>query len=204
MIFYLYFYLFISVFLKKNIIFIFLFIYYVYVFIYLKLCLFARAHMRLILTFAASSVLTCIAVPNSCYMWYFEVRNRRSRRWKEKSSLPTIGSAKRWEVVGIINVTVFGKIVSILFCLVVFSRLGRQCRPRFEFQRHYNKLSFGTVIMKVFFVNLLQTFLHRHRRAGIPPTFSSMVHPWSCTVRQHEKLRPDPASVRITWAYKAN
>ena len=92
----------------------------------------ARAHTRLILTFAASSVLTYIAVPNSCYQSYFEMRNRRSRRWKERSSLPTIGSAKRWEVVGnirIINVISFGYIVVILFCLAVFSRLGRQCKP---------------------------------------------------------------------------
>ena len=47
-----------------------------------------------------------------------------------KSSLPTIGSAKRWEVVGnirIIDVISFGYIVVILFCLAVFSRLGRQC-----------------------------------------------------------------------------
>ena len=71
------------------------------------------------------------------------------------------------------------------------------------FQRHYINLSFGTVFMKVFFVNLLQIFLLHHRRAGILPTFSSMVHPWSCTVRQHEYLQPDPASVRITWACKA-
>ena len=97
-----------------------------------------------------------------------------------KSSLPTIGSAKRWEVVGnirIINVISFGYIVVILFCLAVFSRLGRQCKPpRLDLSETLHQFEFGTV-MKVFFVNLLQTFLHRHRRAGIPPTFSSMVHP---------------------------
>ena len=75
----------------------------------------ARAHTRLILTFAASSVLTYIAVPNSCYQSYFEMRNRRSRRWKERSSLPTIGSAKRWEVVG----KVFGTVIGIVFQLCI-------------------------------------------------------------------------------------
>ena len=63
-----------------------------------------------------------------------------------KSSLPTIGSAKRWEVVGnirIIDVISFGYIVVILFCLAVFSRLGRQCKPpRLDLSETLHQLEF--------------------------------------------------------------
>ena len=117
-----------------------------------------------------------------------------------KSSLPTIGSAKRWEVVGnirIINVISFGYIVVILFCLAVFSRLGRQCKPpRLDLSETLHQFEFGTV-MKVFFAILLPTSSchHCHNRAvGSLSRFSSMVNPWSCIVLQHvEYLRPDPA-----------
>ena len=117
-----------------------------------------------------------------------------------KSSLPTIGSAKRWEVVGnirIIDVISFGYIVVILFCLAVFSRLGRQCKPpRLDLSETLHQFEFGTV-MKVFFAILLPTSSchHCHNRAvGSLSRFSSMVNPWSCIVLQHvEYLRPDPA-----------